>query len=64
MNPQQSAPPLRSCKACGSLYCGPLRCRFDDMEAMNRVENWLPRKVELICERWREIFGTNTPKGA
>lgn len=26
-------PRLEPCKACGSLYCGPIRCRFDTGES-------------------------------
>lgn len=27
---------LKSCEKCGSRYCGPIRCRFEDTEALSR----------------------------
>jgi len=56
-------PPLRACQHCGSLYCGPIRCRFEDTEALSRDEDrYYREREEARAEKHEEQRFRNRPE--
>jgi hypothetical protein len=51
-----NTPPLKPCKECGSLDCGPVRCRFEDTHWRDEDpsdEDWHRKEIEIHPERYR-----------